>query len=82
MASKRKKKAKKRVVVHLLHHRFQDYFHTYCGFVNFVKKKPWNFTRSLNAVTCKRCLASIEKDGGEPVTFTKKLREWAKKFGG
>jgi len=66
--------------VHLLHHRLHAYRHTYCGFVNYAKKKPWLFTKKIDEVTCLRCIDIIDADGGKAVAFTIKLKEWEDKL--
>ena len=63
-------------VVHLMHHRSGPYTHSYCGWVNFARKWPGNFSKQLKKVTCKRCLKSIDADKGQVVAFKKKLDSW------
>jgi hypothetical protein len=65
-------------VVHLMHYRKPPYTHSYCGWVNYAKKWPGNFTRLLEHVTCRRCLASIDSDGGNVIAFVEKLKVWKK----
>lgn len=74
----RRKKDEK--IVHLLHHRYMSYRHTYCGYVHFTKKNTWRLSKRLADVTCKRCNASIDADGGKAIAFDTKLKVWAERM--
>ena len=64
--------------IHFQHYKHAQYFHTYCGLINFAGYRAWPFTRQRKHVTCKRCLWTLERDE-RVVTYRDRIAEWAKR---
>lgn len=64
--------------MHFQHYKHVQYLHTYCGLINFLGYRPWEFTRQRKQVSCKRCLWSLERDE-RAVSYKTRLAQWAVK---